>query len=581
MRRVRGLSNATKRLRGFGLAVIAVLATAGLALVGFSAASSSANGADSEIDNFILLNGTSQCAASPDRSQFDLTTDFTVEAWMYPTSAASDTEAMIINKEQSYEFAIRSGTFQYAIMGTVNNWDWRDTGIRANSDQWQHVAFSKANNTVTLYINGVSVYSLTNATFANTNIRPSNLAFNVGCRASSAGTSMASFFGGRLDEVRLWDVARSQPDISRDMHRNSIAGASGLVGYWDFNEPSDSTVFDRTENAGNLTLYGSPSRVDVKQVSAASDGDTVITFPRTYLPGVGGWTVPENATGLSALVVAGGGSGGNTYDNPGAGGGGGGGFLDSSLGAPQLSSTVSVVIGQGGQPSRTSVDAAGRNGQSSVFASLIASGGGGGGGRDGVGLPGGSGGGGGGRNITTGLGGSATAGQGSNGGRSSGGTFLGGGGGGGAGSAGGNTSGSTGGIAGSARTSPTFGYTHSSGGSGGTAYTTRTSADGATNTGNGGQGASAATGAQRQGGAGGSGVVIVRYTPTKDLAWMDEVTSGNVLSRAEQLINSSADFTFEAWVYPVSKKVSTRQFSLKWVRGIPIDTLCFCGRGRR
>ena len=126
-------------LRRLGLSLVALIAAAGLALVGFLSANSNADGSVSEIDNYILLNGSSQCAASPDRSQFDLTANFTFESWIFPTTATTAVEAMIVNKEGSYELAIRSGTFQYAIMGTVNVWDWRDTGVRATPDQWQHL----------------------------------------------------------------------------------------------------------------------------------------------------------------------------------------------------------------------------------------------------------------------------------------------------------------------------------------------------------------------------------------------------------------------------------------------------------
>lgn len=53
-----------------------------------------------------------------------------------------------------------------------------------------------------------------------------------GCTDPSQG------FHGLLDEVRLWNVARSQSDILRTMRATSgLEAHPGLVAWWQFNEP--------------------------------------------------------------------------------------------------------------------------------------------------------------------------------------------------------------------------------------------------------------------------------------------------------------------------------------------------------
>ncbi len=574
--------NATRGLRWLYLTLASALLASIAVALGVLPSTAGDPGEDSLEDYFVSLNGTSQCVASPDSSQFDLTRDFTYESWIYPTTTAvGSVEAMLVNKENSYELAIKSGTFQFAIAGTVDAWNWRPTTIKALANQWQHVALTKQNNTVNLYLNGRLNFSTTNSTWANTNIAPSNGAFNIGCRANSPGSSMLSFFSGRFDEVRLWNVARSESDIARDMHRNNLGAVSGLVGYWDFNEPSGTSVYDRTSNNGDLTLYGSPTRGDVKITSYVENGEILQVFPRTYLPGVGGWRVPQNSGNYKVLVVAGGGGGGGDE----GGGGGAGGLLESTLAEKPTSQTVSLVVGMGGLGAKNEAQAA-SNGQSSQFGAFEAIGGGAGGdarnNSQDVARSGADGGSGGGRagESSGGVAGQGIAGQGFSGAQSS--TTIGNGGGG----AGGAASGIDGGAgkpsslisstlaaaAGVGEVSGSLVY-FSGGGGGGKGNTVAGSSGlGGLGGGSDGNGATTDTGEviPNSGGGGGggggdfaqgsfniaysgksgaSGVVLVRYAVSEDLAFTgagnpDVYSSLTPVPRA-----TSAAFTAEAWVY--------------------------------
>lgn len=89
------------------------------------------------------------------------------------------------------------------------------------------------------------------------------------------------------------------------------------------------------------------------------------------------WTVPSNVLSVSVLVVGGGGGGGSWV----AGGGGGGGVVESLTVPSTPGSTISIVVGTGGNKS-TTTDAAvniATAGNQSSFGSIIAYGGGRGG----------------------------------------------------------------------------------------------------------------------------------------------------------------------------------------------------------
>ena len=287
--------------------------------------------------------------------------------------------------------------------------------------------------------------------------------------------------------------------------------------------------------------------------TSTSGSDTVVSFKTV---GLCAWAVPSTISSVQYLVVAGGGGGGGDA----AGGGGAGGLL-TNYGGTTLNVTPSeslvIAVGSGGVAGHNgpSNDPGGHikptTGGNSQFGSIVAFGGGFGGNyNSGNGGTGGSGGGG---AFSNGTAGSGTVGQGNSGGNSSGGgSGPAGGGGGGAGGVGtaGNTAQGQGGPGSSvAITGSTITY---AGGGGGGRWNVNGSAPGANNGGAGGGGAGsvgcgnratdavantggggggAPAGCYGDGGSGGSGIVIVRYTtpaaPTNSVA---PVISGTTLT---------------------------------------------------
>lgn len=554
-------------LTAFFAGIFAVAGT----VVAIDAPASAAPGDNSEIDYALSLN-SGQALSTPDANALDLSANFTIEFWYKVSSTAS---RMILNKEVAYEFATDAdGKFMYAL-SSGNRWNWNVTPIPIPTGRWVHVAFTKASTVVKLYFDSKQVWTQTGGVASADGITPSNPAtldnqasyLMIGGRANTSsglGSAATQGDGLTLDEIKLWNTERTQANIAASMHEKATSGATGLVAYWNFNEgttsSSSASNYDRSGNNLNLTFFGTPTSsngnfVDIKSV-AKTKGQTAVTFPRTYLPGVNGWTVPSNATRARVLVVGGGGAGGSGNDNTGGGGGGAGGFSETFI-ALTGGSLQTVKIGQGGVPDlRVDVkrDSDGTNGQNSSFGSTEVLGGGGGAGRGSrSGLLGASSGGSSGTATST----AGTAGQGNAGG-AGGGSYRAGGGGGGAtsaGSAGSSSYPGDGGAGGVGKASAINSTIYSAGGTGGSSGANNGTGNGqaTVNSGNGGAGGNAtnATPAAGGGGAyGGTGVVIVAYASDDDKALT--TTSGNYAGSAQQVFPSatSQDFTFEIWVKP-------------------------------
>ena len=305
----------------------------------------------------------------------------------------------------------------------------------------------------------------------------------------------------------------------------------------------DSTVGWRTVQDNTLASSGT--------AFITATGGTISTVCTNFkvhtFTGPGTFTVTGGSGNVDYHVVAGG--GGGSYDD--GGGGGAGGFRESKCSttsgcwtASPLASGTSlpvsqqaypITVGGGGAGGTNPNTTNGASGSNSIFSTITSAGGGFGARNPKCGSPGGSGGGGGASSGPGGTGNTPPVSppQGNNGGTGTPGSNAAGGGGGAA-AAGGNASGSApnassgpggAGVASSITSSPVtraggggggaFGTKGSGGAGGGGAggqYPTTAATAGTANTGGGGGGGSSTSApTPRDGGAGGSGIVIIRY----------------------------------------------------------------------
>jgi hypothetical protein len=349
-----------------------------------------------ETDTALSLNGTNQYAEVADAtgSPFDLTGTLTLEAWVYPTSTCSGSGAVI--SKLSYLLYCSVGVWKVMLLADGATGSGVASSIPVAANEWHHIAVTKsaASSTTSFYYDGILVDNLT-TTGAMT---PNNHAFQIG-----RWDNNSYYFPGKIDEVRVYNTQRTQAQIQSDMHSYGNTSETGLVAYYDFNEGSGTTLYNRVStatNATDLTISNSPSWSDIKTVDTTTlSAYTIVKFPRSYLTSAGGWKVPANVSKASALVVAGGGGGGSRA----GGGGGAGGLVYRQVLSLTANAFETITVGQGGVGGLfTSVNANhqginGQNSQMGSHTSAIGGGGGGGAGETGntyrAGLDGGSGGG--------------------------------------------------------------------------------------------------------------------------------------------------------------------------------------------
>lgn len=379
-------------------------------------------------------------------------------------------------------------------------------------------------------IDTTSSYSTTNVYGTGSAAGSYRLSNDVGCLIDDMTSS--SFTINQINIMNYSNATTFKSIITRSAAPNSNSQA--FVGLWRKTTAVDTIKINAgasTFAAGStFTVYGIAS---LGATAKATGG--MVTSDDTYIYHTflaSGTFTPTQSLSCDYLVIAGGGSGGRSYSVSQAGGGGGAGGLLAATSYGVTATPYTVTIGAGGASVSTQATP-GNYGSNSVFGAITATGGGRGGesaNQNGA-LTGGSGGGGGGTGGGNTVGGSPVAGQGYAGGNGYGQNE--GGGGGGAGGAGfnGNWDGeSLGGTGGpglnysawaSATGTGASGYyagggagsMYGSGGIGGGGNSTpnrfANASPGQINTGSGGGGAPGNYALTT--GAGGSGIVIIRY----------------------------------------------------------------------
>lgn len=186
------------------------------------------------------------------------TSTFTLEAWINPTKTST---GRIISRFSGA--ANTAGDVVFDTNGPTNNGrGLRVYMVRSNltafnlsvdnvlsMNTWNHVAATFSAGTVTLYVNGVQV---TSGAFGEASIVSASGSWVLG---EDRGGTVLEHFGGKMDEVRFWNVARTAQDIQSTMNTCLVGDEAGLTAYYKFDDGTGATTLnDNSINANNGNL---------------------------------------------------------------------------------------------------------------------------------------------------------------------------------------------------------------------------------------------------------------------------------------------------------------------------------------
>lgn len=219
--------------------------------------------AGSNTQSLDLESGSSQYAYRADTASLSITGTITMEAWIKLESLSGTGQA--ITSKWNQDGNVKSWVWYVNSDNSTMRMDYSGDGsvesgaasgamfTPADIGRWVHVAVTLTPSTkeAKFYKNGVLINTAT-ATGTQTAINDNAAGFAIGCR--DIGGTPDTFFDGKIAEVSLWNIVRTQAQIQGDMYHNLTGNESGLAGYWKL----DNAYTDGTANANDLTASGSP-----------------------------------------------------------------------------------------------------------------------------------------------------------------------------------------------------------------------------------------------------------------------------------------------------------------------------------
>lgn len=205
------------------------------------------------IDDFVRISDPISLSA------LEMSGALTIEAWLNPRGPGGAAGGVVLNKEGEYALTrLTDGTLAFSLANASPGWVTVATAATAPVHDWTHIALvyqSGPPGSVEIFENGVLVDTLVASGLIG-DFSPAQDELRIGGRQATANDQ---WFHGLLDEVRLWNVARSASEIAADYDRLlPDPSQPGLRGYWRFDQRGGSLVADAS-SAGHNAHRGVPT----------------------------------------------------------------------------------------------------------------------------------------------------------------------------------------------------------------------------------------------------------------------------------------------------------------------------------
>jgi len=217
-------------------------------------------GENTKLTNYCLsFDGVNDHVHLGDISELNNVSTFTIEGWAHQVSNTLAELIMYkwIDVDNDFEISTSTGGMNIELGNGSNSYArWSNYSATITSGTWFHwaVVFDGSAGTnagrLKLYING----NATPITLSFTGTIPSTTPNLSGHNAILSGST--SSFGGYMEEVRIWSVARSGVDIANNYNKLILGTTTNLAAYWRMDEGTGTTLYDETSNDYDATVDG-------------------------------------------------------------------------------------------------------------------------------------------------------------------------------------------------------------------------------------------------------------------------------------------------------------------------------------
>ncbi len=189
-----------------------------------------------------------------------LVSDVTIEGWVkFDGTVTVDDFTALVDFRNAEGGGSKALIFRTVDENLTTSYEWNEQWTYEGADnivtidEWQHVAvvMSVTEAQSRFYINGVETavdesYELAELPLGD------NIRVGAGLGAEPARTVI-----GIMDEIRIWNVARTEEDIMDNMEQEIDPASEGLLMYYKCNKEGEDTVLtDATGNGHDLNAVG-------------------------------------------------------------------------------------------------------------------------------------------------------------------------------------------------------------------------------------------------------------------------------------------------------------------------------------
>ena len=264
--------------------------------------------------------GTTQYLSVANKTGLEGFTSYTLEAWVHPSVDSSNPTIIGNDYHTSYWLGLGvSNHVRFYPRGGAGLFFEGTTAIPTN--RWSHIAATYDGVAgAAIYVNGV--LDATDATFAGP-IGTSTGDLRIGADRESTGPNY--FWHGALDEIRIWNVARTATEILEHFRvgigRKSVflSGTSDhLVALWDMTLPGTSATPDVSgdvDEAANPAAFvggddhmlgepGAPTSDNTAAAFNGTDDHAILPLADGFADGltIDAWLAPTSFASIGTIV---------------------------------------------------------------------------------------------------------------------------------------------------------------------------------------------------------------------------------------------------------------------------------------
>jgi hypothetical protein len=284
----------------------------------------------SQFGTQLAFDGTDDKVSIASTTELTLPNTFTIEAWVYVDPSLSSSIGSLRLGVASKNVWISSGgatstnglgyglDIEYGkprlVIGKHDGaWGGAQSATNIVTGAWVHLAGTYDGTNVKLYINGTLNASSTSSNFWN----------NGADLTIGSWPGESKFFKGKIDDVRIWNVTRTQSEIAAAKDAQLTGSESGLLAYYKFNQGSPngtntsiSSITDAVAPASNGTWApfaktGTTSNIVGIGISGPTTATVTNTNTYTHSNTVSGWSVSNpslasiNSSGVLTVLGTG------------------------------------------------------------------------------------------------------------------------------------------------------------------------------------------------------------------------------------------------------------------------------------